>query len=272
MTFIEDFFLDKERIRKVLSDKIGGELHLDSATRQALEHPNPVQSDAQKAVTSWMDRYRVLRLSKTVREKLVKAIIADAPQIRRSLTGDEIPDRHAEIRTLCNKVEGIKIKDKKTGTEKDRNVTSLASKLLWLLHPETVPIFDSQAWCATTVIARISGNVYTPGSLVTPDLIFNPYCAFLKLHMLCFGNLYARIDTIVAEEFSTIFANATRKNSANTEEDARRQYANHMTVIDQLLWHLGSEIAVVGCVSKRVRKKREKKKSTEPQASVAPVA
>jgi hypothetical protein len=269
MTFIEDFFLDKERIRKVLSDKIAGELHLDSAARQGLEHPSPVQTDAEKAVTKWMDRYRVLRLSTTVREKLVKAIIADASQIRRSLTAAEIIDRHAEIRTLCNTVEGIRIRDKNTGTEKDRNVTSLASKLLWLMHPETVPIFDSQSWWATTVIARISGKVYTPGSLVTSDLVLNQYCAFLKLHILCFGDLYATIGTIVAEEFSTIFANATRKNNANTEADAKRQYANHVTVIDQLLWHLGSEIAVDGCVSKRIRKKLEKKSpSSQAQKSL----
>jgi len=63
MSIIEDFFLDKERIRKVLSDKIAGELHLDSAARQALEHSDPAQGDAEKAITKWMDRYRVLRLS-----------------------------------------------------------------------------------------------------------------------------------------------------------------------------------------------------------------
>jgi branched-subunit amino acid permease len=84
-----------------------------------------------------------------------------------------------------------------------------------------------------------------------------------------FGELYAKIDTIVAEEFSTIFTNATRKNNANTEADAKRQYANHMTVIDQLLWHLGSEIAVDGCVSKRIRKNREKKSpSSQAQKSL----
>ena len=230
---------------------------------------------AEKAVTTWMDRYRVLRgrnLSKTVREKLVKAIIADAPQITRSLTTDAIPERHAEICTLCNTVEGIKIKNEKTGTEKDRDFTWLASKLLWLLHPDIVPIFDSQAWCATNVIARISGKVYTPGSLVAQDTTLKPYCAFLKLHALCFGNLYNRIDTILAVEFSTIYANATRKNNSNTEADAKRQYANHMTVIDQMLWHLGSDIAVEGCITKRVKKKAGRKKAPKSAANAQSVA
>jgi hypothetical protein len=196
MSFIEDFFLDRERIRKVLSRKIEGELHIDFAAREALENSTPNQSEAEKAVTTWMDRYRVLRgksLSTTVRERLVRAVINDAPQMRRSLTEPSILDRHAEIRTHSNTVEGIKVKHKKTGAEKDRDFTSLASKLLWLLHPEVVPIFDSQAWCATTVIARISGKVYTPGSLVTPGMILNPYCAFLKLHALCFADFYDRI-------------------------------------------------------------------------------
>jgi hypothetical protein len=93
--------------------------------------------------------------------------------------------------------------------------------------------------------------VYTPGPLVTPDLILNPYCAFLKLHALCFADLYDRIDAMVAAEFSAIFANAKRKNKTITEADAKRQYANHMTVTDQILWHLGSLVAVAGCITRR---------------------
>jgi hypothetical protein len=65
---------------------------------------------------------------------------------------------------------------------------------------------------------------------------------------------------IVGAEFSTIFASATRK---NTEAEAKRQYANHMTVIDQLLWHLGSVVAVDGCVTKRTK--------TKPKESAAGV-
>ena len=38
MCLIDDFFLDKERIRKVVKDKIQVELHLDLAARQALEN------------------------------------------------------------------------------------------------------------------------------------------------------------------------------------------------------------------------------------------
>lgn len=97
MSLIEDFFLDKERIRKVLLSKIEGELHVDFAARQALESPTPIQSEAEKSVKTWMDRYRVLRgkkLSAAVRERLVRAIIKDAPQIRRSLTATSILDNH----------------------------------------------------------------------------------------------------------------------------------------------------------------------------------
>ena len=72
----------------------------------------------------------------------------------------------------------------------ERDFTSLASKLLWLLHPSVVPIFDSQAWCATNVIARVANKVDTPDPQDRSDSILNRYCAFLKLHARCFKDLY----------------------------------------------------------------------------------
>jgi hypothetical protein len=230
------------------------------------------------AITTWMQRYSVAPRGKgittTVRTRLVKAIIDDASQIKRSLAApsiieghSEIIQRHTEIRTLCNAVEGIKLKDKE-GQEMERDFTSLASKLLWLLHPSVVPIFDSQAWCATNVIARVAKKVDTPDPQDRFDSILNRYCAFLKLHALCFKDLYDPIDKIIAEEFAAIFESAAQKNSAIKKDDAERQYANHMTVIDQLLWHLGSEVPVAECLTDRIRKKRPKKESPESTAGV----
>jgi hypothetical protein len=118
-------------------------------------------------------------------------------------------------------------------------------------------IFDSQAWCATKVIARLSGKIETAGLLVDGRRAFvlDQYCAFLKLHDMCFSHLYAPIDKFVAQEFSLIFSGAKRQDASITEANAKNQYGNHMTVIDQILWHLGSDIAVEGCVTKTDRKK-----------------
>jgi len=62
MCLIEGFFLDRERIRKVLKNKIEGELHLDFPARQALEGVL-TGSSAEKAVSDWGYRYKVLRFA-----------------------------------------------------------------------------------------------------------------------------------------------------------------------------------------------------------------
>jgi hypothetical protein len=41
MCLIDDFFLDKERIRKVVKNKIEGELHFGFAARQGLDGALP---------------------------------------------------------------------------------------------------------------------------------------------------------------------------------------------------------------------------------------
>jgi hypothetical protein len=260
MCLIDDFFLDKERIRKVAKNKIEDELHFDFAARQALE-VSITGSDAETAVTKWGDHYGVLRIKGNIRPDLVKAIINGAPQIRRDLVAAsaearraEIIQRHAEIGTICNAVQEVRNKD---GSERD--FTSLASKLLWLLHPSEVPIFDDRAWRAINVIARLAEKVETPDPEDKSALALNEFCAFLKLHVLCFSDIYERIDQIISEEFDTIFDSATRQNDAITKEDAARQYANHITVIDQILWHLGGDVPVEECLTPKTEKMETKK-------------
>lgn len=268
MCLIEDFFLDKERIRKVVKKKIEGELHFDFAARQALDGALS-QTDAETAVTKWGDHYRVLRIKKSVRPNLVKALISGAPQLKTALVAATAEDRHAEtikrhadIGTLCNTVQGAR---KKNGTERD--FTSLASKLLWLLHPKEAPIFDDRAWRAINVIARLAEKVETPDPQDKSAFTLNEFCAFLKLHARCFSDIYERIDKIISEEFDAIFDSATRQNDAITKEYATRQYANHITVIDQILWHLGGDVPVEVCLAPKTRKKGAKK----PAKSVASV-
>jgi len=264
MCLIDDFFLNEDRIRRVLSGKIEGELHIDFAARQALETPT-APTAAEASIRAWMVAYSVMprakNLTKPVIDDLIKAIISYAPQMTSSITADSIRARHSEICTHCNTVNGIKIKDEH-GVETDRDFTSMASKLLWLLHPDVVPILDSQARCATRVIARMSGKIETPGFLVDGrrGFVLDQYCAFLKLHDMCFSHLYAPIDAIIKKEFSSIFGGATRQNASITEANAKNQYGNHMTVIDQILWHLGSDIAVDGCNTKKARKRPTRKK------------
>ena len=93
----------------------------------------------------------------------------------------------------------------------------------------------------------------------TPDpqdesaFTLNEFCAFLKLHTLCFSAVYERIDKIISEEFDTIFDSAKRQNAANKKGDAARQYANHITVIDQILYHLGGAVPVDKALTKKAR-------------------
>jgi hypothetical protein len=247
MCLVEDFFLDRERIRKVLKNKIEGELHLDFPARQALEGVL-TGSDAEKAVSDWGHRYKVLRFA--AYPAVVKAIISGAPQIRSALVATAIDARHAEIIkmhtdicTLCNTVPGVKNTD---GSDRDFKV--LASKLLWLSHPSEIPISDDLASAAINVVARLTEKVETPD----PDnskFTLNEFCAFLKLHTLCFSSIYERIDEIISAEFDTIFDGATRQVATITEEDAKRQYGNHITVIDQILLHLGSAVRVKECIT-----------------------
>jgi hypothetical protein len=268
---IEDFFLDKERIREVVKKKIEGALHIDFPARQALKNTAPIQSEAEKAVNDWGNLYKVLRVK--ARPDLVKAIINGAPQIRSDLVAvsaeekhTEIIQRHAEIYTLCNEVLGVRNTD---GGERDFKV--LASKLLWLLHPSKVPIFDDLAWRSINVVARLAEKVETPDPEDKSASTLNEFCAFLKLHALCFSDIYERIDKIISEEFDTIFDSATRQNDAITKEDAASQYANHITVIDQLLVHLGGAVPVEGCLIKKTGKNGTKKpaKSVVSVKSVA---
>jgi hypothetical protein len=253
MCLIDDFFLDKERIRKILKNKIEGELHLDFAARQALEGVI-TGGGAEKAVSDWGHRYKVLRVA--AHADLVKAIIRGAPLIRRALVATTTEDRHAEIIkmhadicTLCNSVPGVKNKD---GSDRDFKV--LASKLLWLSHPHEIPISDDLASSAINVVARLAEKVETPD----PDdskFTLNEFCAFLRLHTLCFSSIYGRIDEIVATEFDTVFDGATRQIATITREDAKRQYGNHITVIDQILLNLGSAVRVKECIDKKTAKK-----------------
>jgi hypothetical protein len=99
-----------------------------------------------------------------------------------------------------------------------------------------VPIFDSQAWRAINVIAQLTDKIPI-------DLTLTKYDVFLQLHTDCFGAFYSAIDQLIGDEFSDIFDAATQNEKASVKEAAKRQYANHITVIDQLLWHLGKEIS-----------------------------
>jgi hypothetical protein len=238
-----------------------------------LENTEPTQGEAEKAVGLWGTKYTALWIDKKVRLDLVKAIINRAPQIRRGLVAasaeekhTEIIQRHAEIYALCNEVPGARNND---GSE--RNFTVLASKLLWLLHPSKVPIFDGLAWRAINVVARLAEKVETPDPEGKSASTLNEFCAFLKLHALCFSGIYGRIDEIILEEFDTIFDSAKRQVPAITKENAARQYANHITVIDQILVHLGGAVPVEGCLNKKTGKKGTKKpaKSVVSVKSVA---
>ena len=126
-------------------------------------------------------------------------------------------------------------------------------KLLWLLHPNEVPIFDDRAWRAINVIARLADKVETPDPRDKSAFTLNEFCAFLKLHRLCFSAVYERIDKIISEEFDRIFDSAKRRDAGTRKEDAARQYANHITAIDQILYHLGGAVPVDKALTKKAR-------------------
>jgi hypothetical protein len=255
MCLIDDFFLDRERVRKVVKSKIENELFVDFAARKAIETSNAAGADA---IVDWMQHYGVVQgFTKDTRARLAAALINQSSEINQDLT-PSVLDRHAAVTNLCNSVEGVKTKNKRNGKEKVRQCTSLSSKLLWLLHPDEVPIFDSRAWRAINVIARVVEKAETPDPEDRSSVTLNQYCAFLRLHEVCFSHLYDPIKQIVTREFDKIFSSATQQNGGVSKEDAAKQYANHMTVIDQMLWHLGGAIPVDGCYTLTVKKSLRK--------------
>lgn len=232
MCFIETFFLNPERIRDVMSYKIKFELEKDLPARHALENP---AAEGQAAIVQWLNHYRVLMgIPADLRLRLVDALVGHVPEIRLDSVTPALIDSHTAISKCCSSVV-------------PRDFTSLGSKVLWLLHPEVVPIFDSQASHAISVVARLANKVPTPD--LKPTAGANKYCTFVKLHTLCFAEFYGRIDETISEQFSDIFDAAAPHGHASSKEDAKRQYANHVTVIDQLLWHLGDETAIEECLA-----------------------
>lgn len=262
MSVIDDFFLNDKRICAVVKEKIENELLLDLAARKAIEN---LDVNAATQVVKWMEHYGVVQgFTRETRLKLAEALIQQSSELTHNLT-PTIRDRHVALSTICNSVEGVRNKDKETGDETDRDCTSLSSKLLWLTHPSEIPIFDARAWDAINVIARILEVAATPDPADRSRVTLDQYCVLLKLHETCFSHLYSKIDEIVTREFEAIF-NSTRQTEVGSMQFAREQYSHHMTVIDQILWHLGGAIPLDGCFSRS----REKKLGVDDVKSEVP--
>lgn len=225
MLSIEGFFLNRERIWKAIADKIESELHKDVPARRALllaKRNGIISEQASTDVCQWLQHYKVLMgIRGETRRLLVDAIVGVVRHIELFAAADipKIVEAHNAVLTACSSVQS-------------RDFTSLSSKVLWLLFPNVVPLFDSQAWAALRVVSRLVG-LDLPKSK-------NKYSDFLHLHQSCLGELYQPIGRIVRDEFTNIFDVTTNDRSESLRNDAQALYSNHITVLDQLLWRLGA--------------------------------
>jgi hypothetical protein len=104
-----------------------------------------------EAIQTWLNAYNVFQGIEGSKRVAVAAEIlkwADSPNRAKSLTTlDLIVKGHSELAKICSRAEG-----------RERKFVSLASKVLWLRYPDTVPMFDSFAQRALWAINKFDPN------------------------------------------------------------------------------------------------------------------
>lgn len=111
----------------------------------------------QADLREWLRSYAVFQgFTNAQRDQITEAVViwADARNPGRDLaTADTLATAHAELQAACQ----IRILN---GPEsKNRDLTSLASKALWLCYPDSVPIYDAYARNALQVISKMEDGI-----------------------------------------------------------------------------------------------------------------
>ena len=110
-------------------------------------------SKRSEAIRSWFQSYQVFQgIEGANRLAIASAVVewADARDMHRDLTTAEALDQaHTEIAAACVRASG------------EREITSLASKALWLCYPDSVPLYDSFAQRALWVICKLEKDLVT---------------------------------------------------------------------------------------------------------------
>lgn len=109
-------------------------------------------ADRREIIRSWLERLSGFQgFSAAQRNAAATAILewADARRPYRRLDKiTALSDAHGSMMQACS-----------DALDNPRDLTSLASKALWLCYPEDVPIFDSIAHRALCVISKLEGDM-----------------------------------------------------------------------------------------------------------------
>lgn len=103
-------------------------------------------------IVSWLHYYRVFQgFTSKERNDVAEAIVkwAEFRAIERDLSSAQLlDDAHKELMRECVNALG-----------RERDLTSLVSKALWLCYPQQVPIYDRFARRALTVLSHLEENI-----------------------------------------------------------------------------------------------------------------
>ena len=125
----------------------------DNKIKAALTTTQMSHSERTSTVREWLRTYSVLQgLTDEARSNVAAAIVdyADSARPKHLSTDPErIFEQFEQLHSMCSKAIPL------TKKGKPRTLTSLASKALWCCYPDVVPIYDSQAVSALSVLSRL---------------------------------------------------------------------------------------------------------------------
>jgi hypothetical protein len=143
----------------------------DQKARATLDSTELTHDDRRGIIEHWLRyNYRTL-MGYTAQQS---AAMTDAIMAFYDASDHSVPTNVEQIIFAFHELESrLKPIAPKTKTGKERDVTSLTSKALWLFYPQTVPIFDGNARRAVEVLRRLL-RIGSPEDA-------EPYVAFLKV-------------------------------------------------------------------------------------------
>src|ERR1035438_3822994 len=151
------------------------ETEADNTVIQAINQRDRDSADRKKSLVDWLNRYKVfMGFSADSRISIAGEIIGFADERQeRSLHRDK--NRIiSEFNLLKDRISAVAPR-KRDGEQ--REVTSLASKSLWICYPNDVPIFDRNAVTALGVISRLCH--------LAPEPDLQEYVCFVDVWFRC---------------------------------------------------------------------------------------
>ena len=199
-TLIEEFI--QRRLRSFKEDTAP-----DGKTVTAVASKDMGRAVRENQVRAWLGYYKVILFFPPDRSQAIAHEIIQFADEPRPASLDQC---HAQIVSEYNRLRDRiqPVAPLAPRSNRQREVTSLTSKALWLCYPHDVPIFDDYALRALQVISRICRICPTPGQSL--------YGSFVDVWL----QFYDRIKPVI-------------------EESDLQGYPYNMRVLDGFLWYLG---------------------------------